>query len=88
MPVTVELQNLGDADLCREITVHVEHAFTDRQGNWRVSIAGSRAAESWEMRIEGPNGFERSYSLSGAAGEHEPATIRTLVVRLTPPARA
>jgi hypothetical protein len=40
------------------------------------------------MRVEGPNGFERSYSLSGAAGEHEPATIRTLVVRLIPPARA
>lgn len=27
-------------------------------------------------------------SLSAAAGEHEPATIRTLVVRLTPPARS
>jgi len=88
MGVTIELQNLGDAELCREITAHVEHAFSDRQGNWRVSIAGSRAAESWDMRIEGPNGFERSYSLSGAAGEHEPATIRTLVVRLIPRARA
>ena len=88
MGVTIELQNLGDAELCREITAHVEHAFSDRQGNWRVSIAGSRAAESWDMRIEGPNGFERSYSLSGAPGEHEPATIRTLVVRLIPRARA
>ena len=47
----------------------------------------ARAAESWDMHVEGPNGFERSYSLSGAAGEHEPATIRTLVVRLIPPAR-
>lgn len=88
MGVAIELQNLGDAELCREITVHVEHAFGDRRGNWHVSIAGSRAAESWEMRIEGPNGFERSYSLSGSAGEHEPATIGTLVVRLIPPARA
>jgi hypothetical protein len=88
MGVTIELQNLGDAELCREITAQVEHAFSDRQGNWRVSITGSRAAESWDMRVEGPNGFERSYSLSGAAGEHEPATIRTLVGRLIPPARA
>jgi hypothetical protein len=88
MGVTIELQNLGDAQLCRDITAHMEHAFSDRQGDWRVSIAGSRAAESWELRIEGPNGFERSYSLSAAAGEHEPATIRTLVVRLIPPVRA
>jgi hypothetical protein len=87
MGVTIELQNLGDTNLCREIIAHVEHAFSDRQGDWRVAIAGSRAAESWEMRIEGPNGFERSYSLSGAAGEHEPAAIRTLVVRLLPPLR-
>jgi len=88
MGVRIELQNLGDARLCREITAHVEHAFSDRQGDWRVFIAGSRASENWEMRVEGPNGFERSYSLSGVAGEHEPATIRTLVVRLIPPARA
>ena len=88
MGVRIELQNLGDARLWREITAHVEHAFSDRQGDWRVSIAGSRASENWEMRVEGPNGFERSYSLSGAACEHEPATIRTLVVRLIPPARA
>jgi hypothetical protein len=88
MGVRIELQNLGDAELCREITAHVEHAFSDRQGDWRVSIAGSRASENWEMRIEGPNGFERSYSLSGVAGEHEPATIRTLVTRLMPAVRS
>ena len=88
MGVTIELQNLGDAQLCREITAHVEHAFSDRKGDWRVSIAGSRASENWEMRIEGPNGFERSYSLSEAAREHEPATIRTLVLQLMPPVRA
>ena len=88
MGITIELQNLGDAQLCREITVQLEHAFGDRQGAWRVSISGSRASESWEMRIEGPNGFERSYSLSGVAGEHEPAAIRTLLMRLMPPLRA
>jgi hypothetical protein len=89
MGVTVELQNLGDAQLCRDITAHLEHAFSGRQGEWRVSIAGSRVvAESWDLRVDGPNGFERSYTLSAAAGEHEPAAIRVLVLRLLPTAKA
>ena len=88
MGVTIELQNLGDVQLCRDITVHLEHAFSGRQGEWRVSIAGSRAAETWQLRVEGPNGFERSYALSKDAGEHEPAAIRALVVRLLPPVTA
>ena len=88
MGVTVELQNLGDAQLCRDITAHLEHAFSGRQDEWRVSIAGSRVAESWDLRVEGTNGFERSYTLSAAAGEHEPAAIRMLVLRLLPTAKA
>lgn len=85
MGVTTELQHLGDAQLSREITVLIEHAFSDRRGAWRVSIGGSRAAENWDLRVEGPNGFERSYSLSGTAGEHEPAAICAIVLRLVPP---
>ena len=85
MAVTVELQNLGDAQLCSEITAHIEHAFADRRGNWRVSISGSRASENWEMRVEGPTGFERSYTLAGSAGEHQPDVIRRLVLQLVPP---
>lgn len=88
MGVTIELQNLGDAQLCRDITAHLEHTFSGRQGEWRVSIAGSRAAANWDLRVEGPNGFERSYTLSAAVGEQEPASIRTLVLRLLPPAKA
>jgi len=84
MPVTIELQNLGDAQLCREITARVEHAFGDRPGKWRVSITGSRASANWELRVEGPNGFERSYTLAGAAGEHEPEVIRQLIRKLVP----
>jgi len=87
MGVTIELQNLGAAQLCRDISAHLEHAFGGRQGDWRVSIAGSRAAENWDLRVEGPHGFERSYTLSGAAGEHEPAAIRTLVLKLVPPVK-
>ena len=84
MPVTIELQNLGDAQLCREISARVEHAFSDRPGKWRVSITGSRPSENWELRVEGPNGFERSYTLAGAAGEHEPEAIRQLIRKLVP----
>jgi hypothetical protein len=87
MGVSIELQNLGDAQLCREITAQVEHALSDRQGAWRVSIAASRASENWEMRIEGPHGFERSYSLAGSAGEHQPETISRLIAQLVPPNR-
>ena len=82
MGVSIELQNLGDAQLCREITAHIEHAFADRRGDGRVSIAGSRASENWEMRLEGPNGFEPSYTLAGSIGEHEPDAIRRLVLQL------
>lgn len=88
MGITIELQNLGDVEVCRDITAHLEHAFSERPGEWRVSIAGSRAAANWDLRVEGPNGFERSYTLSAAVGEHEPGSIRTLVLRLLPPAKA
>ena len=84
MGITIELQNLGDSDLCREITARIEHALGDKPGEWRVSIAGSRASENWEMRVEGPNGFERTYTLSGTTGEHRPDTIRWLVLQLVP----
>ena len=52
MPVAIELQNLGDAQLCREIVASIEHALGDKRGESRVSIAGSRASENWEMRVE------------------------------------
>lgn len=84
MGVTIELQNLGDARLCSAITACVEHAFADKRGEWRMSIAGSRASENWDMRIEGPNGFERTYTLSGTGGEQEPEAIRRLIHQLVP----
>jgi hypothetical protein len=84
MGVTIEVQNLGDAELCREIIARIEHVLGDKSGEWRVGIAGSRASENWEMRVEGPNSFERSYTLAGAAGEHEPEAISRLILRLVP----
>jgi hypothetical protein len=36
------------------------------------------------MTILGPNGFERSYTLEGSAGHHEPGFIGSLVGRMVP----
>ena len=84
MGVIAELENLGDARLSKELSASIEHALSDKRGDWRVTIAGSRASENWGMRVEGPNGFERTYTLAGAAGEHEPEAIRRLIIQLIP----
>jgi hypothetical protein len=84
MPVHIELQNTGDTGARAEISAAIEHALAERSGDWWVSIIGSRANDNWEMIVHGPKGFERSYVLVGAAGEHEPHVIRNLLVRLLP----
>ena len=84
MSVLVELHNTGDATIRTEVQMIVEHVLSDRPGEWRVSIVGSRAKEDWEMKVEGPNGFERSYTLVGTAGEHQPVAIGNLLLRLLP----
>ena len=40
-----------------------------------MSIVGSRESDAWEMKVLGPNGFERSYTWAGNAGEHQPLAI-------------
>jgi len=84
MPVVVEMHNTGDSGAGSEIIAMVEHVLSDKPGDWRVSIVGSRENDSWEMKIEGPKGFERSYTLTGGAGEHQPAAIRDLILKLLP----
>jgi hypothetical protein len=82
--VLVELHNAGDATIRTEVQALVEHALSDRTGDWRVSIMGSRTNDNWEMKIEGPNGFERSYTLAGSAGEHQPMVIGNVLLKLLP----
>ena len=84
MAVSVELHNTGDPAVGREVQALVEHALSDRTGDWWVSILGSRANDNWEMKIEGPNGFERSYTLVGSAGEHQPVVIWNVLLKLLP----
>jgi hypothetical protein len=82
MAVLLELHNIGDPGA--EIQALVEHHLGDRPGDWRVSIVGSRENDSWEMKILGPNGFERSYTLAGSTGEHQPLAIANVLAKLLP----
>jgi hypothetical protein len=84
MAVSVEMQYTGDSGLQAEVRAIIEHVLADRPGDWRVSIIGSQANDRWEMKITGPNAFERSYSLEGSAGEHAPQIIGRLVARMVP----
>ncbi len=82
MPVVVEVHNVGDLNLQRDVVALVEHVLSGRTGDWRVLIVGSQESDRWEMKIFGPNAFERSYSLEGASGEHDPRKIAALVSRI------
>jgi len=84
MAVSIELHKTGDAAIEPEVRALVEHALSDRLGDLRVSIVGSRENDSWEMKVLGPNGFERSYTLAGSAGEHQPLVVANVLMRLLP----
>jgi hypothetical protein len=84
MPAYLELHNVGDASLRSELSVAIDHIFADRPGDWTVSILASHANHDWELKIQGPNEFERSYILAASAGQHEPEAIRTLLLKLLP----
>lgn len=84
MAVLVEMHHTGDSASQREVAAVIEHVLADRPGDWRVSIVGSQANDRWEMKIVGPNAFERSYTLEGSAGEHRPEAIRVIVGRMVP----
>jgi hypothetical protein len=82
--VSIELHNTGDQSIRAEIEALVEHHLSDRAGDWCVSIVGSRESDGWEMKVWGPNGFERTYTLVGSAGEHQALVIGNVLLRLLP----
>jgi len=82
--VTVEMHNTADAATRRDVIAMIEHVLSDRLGDWRVEIMGSQANDCWEMRITGPNGFERSYTLEGTLGQHEPSTVASIIAQMLP----
>ncbi|MGD0180822.1 MAG: hypothetical protein ABSC15_13485 [Terriglobales bacterium] len=84
MAVTVEMYHPGDPVVRSEVVAVLEHLFADRPGDWRVLITGSQANDRWEMTITGPKAFERSYTLEGNSGEHQPEVIRAIVGKMVP----
>ena len=84
MAVSVEMQHTGDSGLQAELRAIIEHVLADRLGDWRVSIVGSQANDRWEMKIVGPDGFERCYTLEGSAGEHRPEVIQVILSKMLP----
>ena len=84
MAVTVEMHNTGDTTLQRELEAIIEHIFADRPGSWRVEILGSQGTDRWETKITGPNAFERSYTLEGNLGQHEPNVVAAIISRMLP----
>jgi hypothetical protein len=88
MAVSVEMQHTGDPTQQREVAAVIEHVLADRAGDWRVLIVGSQANDRWEMKIVGPNAFERSYTLEGSADEHRPEAIRAILGKMLPGKKA
>ena len=84
MAVLVEVHHAGDPALRSEVVVALEHVLADRPGDWRVSIVGSQANDRWELKIAGPHGFERSCTLEGSSGQHEPEVIRGILGKMVP----
>ena len=82
MAVVVEMQNTGSEEVQRDVAAMVEHVLAERPGDWRVSIIGSQARDTWEMKIFGPHGFERSYTLECSAGEHKAEVIAYILRRM------
>ena len=84
MPVTIEAQDTGDTSLQRDLVARIEHIFANRPGDWRIVIVGSKASDRWDMKITGPRAFERSYTLEGALGQHEPIAVGAIICRMLP----
>jgi hypothetical protein len=82
MPVSVTVAHVGSEKIASEIRAAVEHALADHEGDWHVSVIGSHATDRWQLKLEGPNLFERSYTLEGIAGEHRAEVIRALLMRM------
>lgn len=80
----METHNTGDSISRNELVAMIEHVLDGRPGDWRVSIMGSRASENWEMKVEGPKGFERSYTLMGSRGDHKPEAIHKVLLGMLP----
>ena len=68
MAVSLELHNTGDPGAGAEVRALVEHALSDRPGDWRVSIVGSRETDGWEMKVWGAERVRAVLHIGGKCG--------------------
>src|SRR6266436_3893542 len=50
-------------------------------------LSGLVQMTTGKCKVEGPQGFECSYTLVGEAGEHQPEIIRNVLIKLCPRGR-
>jgi len=82
MAISVEMHNTADPALRAKVATAIERVLSQRSGDWRVVILGSQANDQGEMKITGPNAFERACTLEGTPGQREPQVIRGIVARM------
>jgi hypothetical protein len=84
MPVTTDLPNLGDAQLCRETVAGIEHLLGEKRG----SVAGIYRWDAGQRELRdssrGTKYLRTDLYCGGAGGEHKPQVICRLILQLVP----
>ena len=79
MPVSLELHNTGDPSIGAEIQALVEHHLSDRPGDWRVSVVGSRESDGWETNVHSAG--HKQFEVFRQFVQHPPASGKMKVSR-------
>jgi len=74
----------GYPELQDRIGSAIEHVLVSHPGEWHVTIVGSQRSDAWEIKISGPDTFQRYYTLEGAFGYHDPEVIERVIARMVP----
>lgn len=61
-----------------------DKALTLNGDNFVFFVEDCHSYDRWELKVFGPNLFERSYTLEGSAGEHRPEAIRAVLRQILP----
>ena len=67
-----------------EVRAMVENVLAGSARRLARSIFDTQGSDRWEMKIQGPNMFERLYTLEGVGGQHEPRVIASIVSKMVP----
>ena len=84
MVVFVKILVGGYPELQDRIGSAIEHVLVSHPGEWHVTIVGSQRSDAWEIKISGPDTFQRYYTLEGAFGYHDPEVIERVIARMVP----